>query len=223
MGNRNLFLLVIFTILIFIAACGVQQQNAVNTAAAAPKPEAQQPYVAPSTGQKQEISPDVKELLDKSKARVQNIYYKYSGPETGTNFYEFYVKGDKIKYLPYREIKALDRPEFYNSVYIDMASKTAQSYCDDRACIYKGKKADLSYNSAYVLTIFDWVGRITQASKAGEEVIDDRSTWKVDTNEGIFWLDAFYGIPLKIQSKGNIFRFQQLNVNGVHDSDVIPP
>ena len=216
MKNKYLILPIIALTLIFIASCAVKQQQ--STAA---YNQDQQASPAPKV-QKQGISPDVQELLDKSKTKVQNIYYLYKAPQTGDNFYEFYIRGSKIKYLPYREINALDRPESYNAIYIDKITKTAQEYCDDRACVYKGKKAELSYSGAYIFTMFDWLDSITTANKVGEEVIDDRSTWKVETDKGTFWLDTFYGIPLKIQAKssGNIFRFQQLNVNGVQNSDV---
>ena len=152
----------------------------------------------------------------------KSIYYKYRGPETENNFFEFYVKGTKMRYLPARELKTLDKPESYNAVYIDRTARTAQTYCDDRTCLYKGKKSDLNYNSAYILTILDWTDGITSASKAGEEVIDDRRTWKIETNKGTMWIDTFYGIPLKIESGSSKFRFEQIAVNSVQDSDVVP-
>ena len=219
MKNKNLIaplLIVIF----LISSCSTQQQAPSTTS----KPNAVnqptgQSVVPQSTGV---ISDEVKQLLDKSKTRVNNVYYKYKGPETGNNYYDFYVKGTKIKYLPYRAIQALDRTDSYNSIYIDSQAKTSQTYCDDRACIYKGKKGDLNYNEAYISTIFDWIGGIKSATKVGEEVIDDRSTWKIETNEGFLWIDTFYGIPLKIESGGKTFKFEQIAVNSVQDSDVSP-
>lgn len=175
----------------------------------------------PAIVQKQEVSVEVKGLLDKSKARVQSIYYKYKGPETGDNFYEFYIKGDKIKYKPALEIRTLDQKDSYDSIFIDKISETAQSYCIATYCLYKGKKADLSYGDAYISTVFDWIG-VTQAKKIGEEVIDDRNVWKIETNKGILWIDTFYGIPLKVESGGKIYRFQHISINSVQDSDVVP-
>jgi len=219
MKNKNL-IASLFIVILLTASCATQQQTAPTSS----KPSvinqpAGQPAVARPTGA---ISDEVKQLLEKSKTRINNIYYKYKGPETGDNYYDFYIKGVKIKYLPARKLQALDQQDSYNSIYIDATAKTAQSYCDDRACIYKGKKSDLNYNNAYILTILDWSNGVTQADKVGEEVIDDRTTWKVQTNEGTLWLDTFYGIPLKIISDGKTYRFQQLNVNGVQDSDVNP-
>ena len=60
------------------------------------------------------------------------------------------------------------------------------------------------------------------AKNVGGEVIDSRNTWKIETNKGILWVGTFYGMPLKADSGGNIYRFEQLAVNGVQDSDVVP-
>ena len=228
MTVKNKYLAVpLFIVVLLIVSCTVQQAqtNPAKPASVIPaKPASEiQPAQPPSAAKPAGgIEPEVKDLLGKSKTRVSSIYYKYKGPETGDNYYDFYIKDDNIKYLPARKLQGLDQADSYNSIYINNADKTAKSYCDDRACIYKGEKGSLDYNKAYIPTIFDWVNGITQANKAGEEVIDDRSTWKVQTNEGILWLDTFYGIPLKIESNGKSYRFQQLNVNGVQDSDVKP-
>ena len=222
MKSKYLIFALIIVAFFYVASCAPVQQGQT-----APKSGigASQPAKEPSVQPKQEISVEVKELMDKSKVKVNNIYYKYRGPETtsvGYNLIEFYVKGNKIKYKPIRELKALDKPDSYDVIYIDRILKTAQTYCDDRACIYKGKKGDLNYNEAYILTIFDWIGGIKSATKVGEEVIDDRSTWKIETNEGFLWIDTFYGIPLKIESGGKTFKFEQIAVNSVQDSDVSP-
>ncbi len=215
---------------VFFIACATQQQGSIT----APQPDAQAD-IMPKTGafeekpteaaeEKpiQEISPEVKELLDKHKTKVKSIYYKYKGPQTGDNFYDFYIKGAKIKYNPHLEIKTLDKPESYDAIFIDKEANTAASYCMAAYCTYKGKKQDLKYDDAYISTIIDWVSGLAYAEKVGEEVIDDRNTWKLDTNEGILWVDTFYGIPLKTEAGGKSYRFQQVSVNSVQDSDVVP-
>jgi len=212
-----MFLSFIVILLYSISCAPVQQPTTPKPGAAVNQPAAESPAQP-----KQGIPADVKELLDKSKTRVRGIYYKYKGPQTGDNFYDFYVKGAKIKYMPALETKTLDRADSYDTIFIDTAAKTAQSYCVAAYCAYKGKKADLNYDDAYISTIFDWVSGLTEAAKVGEEVIDDRSTWKIDTNKGTLWIDSFYGIPLKVESSGKTYRFQQIAVNSVEDADVIP-
>ena len=144
------------------------------------------------------------------------------GSQTGNDFFEFYVKDTKIMYKPARELQSLDRQDSYDSIFIDKTAKTAQTYCVDHTCLYKGKKGNLNYADAYISTALDWIGSIKTANKIGEERIDNRDTWKIETNEGTFWLDTYYGMPLKIESSGKIFRFQQIAPNSVQDSDVIP-
>lgn len=222
MNRKYLAFLLFVIVLVLIAACAPAQQ--VSTPALKPeaKVEANKSQEPAVTEQKSEISADVRELLDKPKTRIKSIYYKYRGPETGNNFYEFYVKGDKIKYKPARELQSLDQPNSYDSIFIDKTAKTAQSYCLEPYCKYKGKKEDLNYDDAYMPTILDWVSGLTQAIKIGEEVIDERNTWKIETSKGILWVDTFYGVPLKVDSSGKIYRFQQISVNSVQDADVVP-
>lgn len=211
--------LVLMGILLLIASCAPQQQFQQQAVPAAKPDIVSQPAPAQPN---LEVTAEVKELLDKSKAKVKSAYYKYYGPETGANFYEFYLKDSKIKYNPNRELKTLDRLDSYDTIFIDKSLKTAESHCVATYCTYKGKKQDLDYDDAYIPTIIDWGSGLTYAKKIGEEVIDDRSTWKVDSSKGTLWIDIFYGIPLKVDSSGKSYRFRQISVNSVQDSDVVP-
>lgn len=217
MKNKCSIFLALIVLSVYIVACTPAQP-----ATSAPAPDVKPPPQQQPAAQKQEIPAEVKELFDKSKTRVKSIYYHYRGPETGSNFHEFYVKGDKIKYKPYLEIKSLDKIESYDSIFIDKTSKTAASYCTAAYCAYKGKKSDLSYANFYLPTVFDWIDGLEYAKKIGEEVIDSRSTWKIEASKGILWVDTFYGIPLKAESNGETYRYQQISVNNVQDSDVAP-
>ncbi|MBI2650661.1 hypothetical protein HYX04_05110 [Candidatus Woesearchaeota archaeon] len=219
----GLLALCIVSFLVLIVACVPAQE--APTAAAAPKTESSSVAKTQTATTEQkpsgEIAADVKDLLSKHKTKITSVYYKYRGPETDINFYEFYVKGEKIKYKPSLEIKSLDMPGSYDAIFIDKLAKTAQSYCTAAYCAYKGKKADLVYDDAYIDTVFDWLA-VTSAKKVGEEVIESRTTWKIETNKGTLWVDTFYGVPLKAESKGNVYRFEQLAVNSVTDADVTP-
>lgn len=209
-------------ILAFAIGCAQTQQQST----AAPKTEAnagvKQTTQSAAYPSKQEIPAEVSELLSRHKTKITSLYYKYKGPESGEEFYDFYVKSSRIKYNPYLEIKTLDAPDSYDTIFIDKTARTAQSYCVAAYCKYKGKKEDLSYDNAYISTPLDWINGLTTAKKVGEEVIDSRSAWKIETNKGILWVDTFYGIPLKAESGGKTYRFQQISVNSVQDSDVVP-
>ncbi len=216
--SLNLFFILV---LAFMVACAPVQKESSPTSKTEAKVDVGQ-SVEKAIEPKQEIPIEVKELLDKSKIRVNSAYYKYRGPETGNNFYEFYAKGNKIRYKPALEIKTLDKPESYDTIFIDKIAKTAESYCMAAYCTYKGKKQDLNYAYTYISTVLDWVDGLIQAKKIGEEVIDNRNTWKIETNKGILWIDTFYGIPLKVESSGKTYKFEQISVNSVQDADVMP-
>jgi hypothetical protein len=202
---------------VLLAACAPVQTQQIPAAESKAEVGTKEVQEMPKQG----ISAEVKEMIVRHESRISSIYYKYRGPETGSNFHEFYIRDGKIRYKPYRELKSLDQPDSFDSIFIDKAAGTAKSYCTEPYCAYKGKKADLNYGEAYISTIFDWID-VKEGSKVGEEVIDDRSTWKVQTDRGILWIDAFYGIPLKAESSGKTYRFEQISVNSVKDSDVVP-
>jgi len=214
--------LCIISFLVLIISCAPAQKTPKTATAPKTESSAEAKTQAITTQEKPtEIAADVKDLLSKHKTKITSVYYKYRGPETGANFHEFYIKGNKIKYKPHLELKTLDRPESYDSIFIDKVAKTAQSYCTADYCAYRGKKENLNYDDAYIETVFDWLS-VTSAKKVGEEVIESRNTWKIETNKGILWVDTFYGIPLKADSSGKIYRFEQLAVNSVTDANVTP-
>jgi len=220
--NKKYLTFLLTVVLIFILSCAPVQEAPKTTITPKTESSTSTKTQAETTQEKPTvIAADVKDLLNKYKTKVSSIYYKYRGPETGSNFHEFYIKGNKVKYKPYLELKSLDRPESYDAIFIDKVAKTAQSYCTAAYCAYKGKKADLSYETTYISTVFDWVD-VTSAEKVGEEVIDSRSTWKLNTNKGILWVDTFYGVPLKVESSGKTYRFEQISINTVTDADVVP-
>ena len=219
-GGKLVLLMIVMSV--FVISCAAQQTSTPAAQQPAGKQATEQPVQQP-VQQKQTISAsaEVKDLLEKHKTKVSSIRYLYKGPETENNYHKFYIKGSNIKYEPYLAIKTLDRQDSYDTVFIDTSTKTAQSYCVAVYCKYGGLKGNLNYDDAYIDTIFDWL-KVTQATKVGEEVIDSRSTWKLQTNKGIIWVDTFYGVPLKADADGLLYKFEQLSVNSVTDADVLP-
>ena len=172
--------------------------------------------------QEGKISAEVKELLSLADEKVQSIRYKYKGPETKDFFYEFFVKENKVKYILDSTFKTLDIDDAYDVIYINTEAKTALAYCDNRKCRVKGKKSVLNYDEAYIWTPFDWLDNIEFAEKTGEELIGQRSTWKLETNIGTLWIGTFFGVPLQAELEDNKYQFVQMKFNGVKDEDVTP-
>jgi hypothetical protein len=219
--GRGELVLAFVVIAIFVISCAAQQTS--TPPAQQPSRQTTEQTTQQPTPQKQTISAsaEVLDMLNKHKTKVSSIQYNYKGPETSNNYHKFYIKGTKIKYEPYLAIKTLDREDSYDTIFIDTAAKTAQSYCIAAYCKYSGLKENLNYDDAYIDTIFDWL-KVTQATKVGEEVIDSRSTWKLQTNKGIIWVDTFYGVPLKADADGVVYKFEQLSVGSVTDADILP-
>lgn len=222
MKNKIVFL---GLVVLFIIGCA--QEQAIQEK----KPAVITEDKSSSIGEKEDTVPqetedpieeEVKDLLEEGKD-VKSISYNYKGPETNNFYYEFYVKGDKVKYLPERELKSLDREDSYNSIYLDKAESTAEAYCDARQCVHKGKKADLRYVEYDISTPFDWLDKITSAEKVSEELIGSRKTWKINANDNIeLWIDTFYGVPLQVVQNSNKYEFSKMVLNNLKDSDVVP-
>ncbi len=174
--------------------------------------------------EEKEISPEVKELLGIADKKVQSLRYSYKGPDTERSYYQFFVKGDNIKYIinpTYKDLRLED--DAYNAIYLDKESKTAQAYCDDRTCRVKGKKADLNYDEVYIWTPLDWVENIEFAEKLGEQLIERKNTWKLSTrNLGTIWVDSFFGVVMKAEFAENIYQFQNMVFNDLKGEDVVP-
>lgn len=219
MANKAILCLIL--LLLAISACA---QTGTEIKAPEDKNKDSDKIAEPSIiADAKQISQEVKELLDTADKKVESLRYSYKGPETKDFIYDFYVKGDKIKYILQPDYKVIDiDKDAYNAVYIDRKAKTAEAYCDARNCIVKGKKADLDYDDAYILTPLDWLGTVESAEKKGEELIEQRNTWKISTNSGTLWLDTFFGVPLRAESGEDLYQFQKMAFNDVKDEDVMP-
>ncbi len=174
--------------------------------------------------EEEEISPEVKELLGIADKKVQSLRYSYKGPDTERSYYQFFVKGDNIKYIidpTYKDLRLEE--DAYDAIYLDKESKTAQAYCDDRTCRVKGKKADLNYDEVYIWTPLDWVENIEFAEKLGEQLIERKQTWRLSTTKlGTIWVDSFFGVAMQVELGENIYKFQNMVFNDLKDEDVVP-
>jgi len=164
---------------------------------------------------------EVEELLSISDKKVESIRYSYKGPETKDFVYEFFVRGNKIKYILQPAYKFVDvDDDAYDAIYINKEFETALAYCDGRKCRVKGKKGVLDYDENYILTPFDWLNKIESVDKVGEQLIDRRNTKKLTTNDFSIWVDTFFGVPLQVETVDNLYQFEKMSFNGVKDEDV---
>jgi len=168
----------------------------------------------------EEIS-EVEELLNIADKKVESIRYSYKGPETNDFVYNFFVKGNKVKYIldpPYKVIDVDD--DAYDAIYVNSEFETVLAYCDNKKCRVKGKKEVLNYDENYILTPFDWLDEIESAEKVGERLIERRNTLKLSTNDFSIWIDTFFGVPLQVETADNLYKFEKMSFNDVKDEDV---
>ena len=236
MNNKIIMTTLIFSLLI-ISACAqttlvpekdvVQEPAGVDVVEETSKTKTTEEKVEETKEEiKEEVSEEdiseVEELLSIADKKVESTRYSYKGPETKDFFYEFFVKGNKIKYILNPSYKVIDVDEdAYDTVYINKESETALAYCDGRKCRVKGKKAVLDYDEVYILTPFDWINNVKFAEIGDGEQIDRRSTSRLFTsNLGTLWVDTFYGIPMQVEFAGNLYKFSDMGINQVRDQDV---
>jgi hypothetical protein len=222
---RKLFIAFLVAATLLFGACASQQPaptatpqpSGVPEQAATPSAQAQQQPAQPAST----IEETVKPLLGQAATRVKSLVYKYKGPETQNQVYDFYVKGTKMAYYNTDKNEYGD-PDAYNVIYLDTAAKTAASYCTHQTCVPKGKRSDLTYSAVSIATPLDWVSGITSAKKVGEEQIERRSTIIVDTNKGKMWIETYYGVPMQVEKDGTLYQYQQMAFNSVTDAQVTP-
>jgi len=169
-----------------------------------------------------EISSEVTELLNLANQQIQSIKYSYKGSETRNFFYTFYIRGDRIKYVldpAYRVIDVDD--DAYDTIYINKESRTALAYCDSKKCKVRGKKAVLDYDEAYIFTPFDWIDEVEYPQKIDEYLVDRRNTMMLTTEDFTIWIDTIFGVPLKVETADNLYRFQRMIINTLKDEDVL--
>jgi len=169
----------------------------------------------------EEESSEVEELLSIADTKVESIRYMYKGPETKDFIYEFFIKGNNIKYILQPTYKSIDiDDDAYDAIYINKESETALAYCDGRKCRVKGKKRVLDYDENYILTPFDWLNKVKSAEIVGERLIDRRNSMKLTTNDFSIWIDTFFGVPLQVETADNLYKFEKMSFNGLKDEDV---
>ncbi len=231
------YIIILFGILLFVVSCSTQEQaqqpiNKENDQIGQqqqepsdiiPSDQESDAFDQPVEPKKEEMTAEVKELFSKADTKIKSLSYRYKGPETADLIYGFFVKEDKIKIIPDRGFKSVSLPEDYDTIFLDLSQETAASYCIDRQCAVKGKKEDLSFDEEYILTPLDWLNKVTEAKKIGEEMMQKREVWKVETNAGIMWIDTYYGVPLEVDLDGERFIFDLMAFNTVSEEEVTPP
>ncbi len=207
----------------------VETREDIITKKPEPEPIVQ---VAPSP----QLPEKIQELITKAQTKVKSYKYLLSEPPENRFLNTYFIKGDKLKVKIY-EGNAYKVGEYYDTVYLDLAGKTATARCeDDRRCVYAGedytrKVFEADYNEHITKIPTTWLDGLTSAELIGPEVVQDNSAIKIKTTRPgkiiEMWLHVTYGIPIQIAvtvsgKPTEMYKMADISFNNLKDSDVMP-
>ncbi|MFH1317002.1 MAG: hypothetical protein ABII01_05780 [Candidatus Woesearchaeota archaeon] len=182
--------------------------------------------ITTTTSTMPEISPDLKELIDKGIA-VNSIKYI-----EGISKDVLHIKGNKVKreLFEKRGIRDDDR---YDAVYIDTSEKKAYAVCESQICssLVEKKFWEVDYEEFRpmntpidILVSIDSGSIDKKRSKQINSVPTNLVTFENNEgNTGELWISTYYGIPYEVKINSITIIFEDITVNNVKDEDVNIP
>ncbi|MFH1052812.1 MAG: hypothetical protein V1740_00170 [Candidatus Woesearchaeota archaeon] len=171
-----------------------------------------------------EISPELKELIDKGIA-VNSIKYI-----EGMSKDVLHIKGNKVKRELF-EKRGLSDDDRYDEVYLDASDKKAYAVCESQICssLVKKKFWEVDYDEFKPKdTPLDTLNSIVSGSidKKRSKQIGSVPAYLVtfennEGNTGELWISLYYGIPYEVNVNSITIIFEDIAVNNVKDEDVI--
>jgi len=195
----KIFILSLIFLILFLVSCTKE----IPEAAPAPEPSSgtQWGSIQPSSRVKEPAqNAEIMALLEKNKD-VTNYHYVFDADNAGG--YEVFILGSKIK-KAYLEAKPLRGDIFYNTIYLDMETKTAIGLCNK-----PGVTCGAIWNKAYALdyelenvgpTPAEIIAKVRNPQEVGSEVLMNRALTIIEYvnsegNKERLSLDNFYGLP----------------------------
>lgn len=199
--KKLLFVLLIVSLLVLSACAG--EKVLKEEPAAEPVVEQE---VEPAVEVEEEeavdcVDPEIRALIDEARDLDQLHYYMRESPYFREQ-YEVFVKGDKMKVvLP--EASKFIRGEYYDTVYLDLITKEAVAYCEDKKrCSDFYEAFDVDYEQYYRQTPVDWTLSLVCAEKVSTENMFSRDVVLVKYTENgktyNMWLYMFNGMAAKM-------------------------
>ncbi|MBU0461906.1 MAG: hypothetical protein KJ574_04950 [Nanoarchaeota archaeon] len=194
--------------------------------------EQQAAQAQPAEPQKQ-MSSKLKILLEKARKQRPNFDYVYYDPANGKLEYHYKIYYEKqLVKLPY----AFEKDEMkFNYILFDADKKTADGYCtyvEPANCRYGEGPFKLGYDEWHRPSIQDWIINISYAEILAQGFTSGRLTeviqFEQDNTTIRMNIDAFYGLPLKIEIDPEartpvVHDFNDLQVSMLKEEDVLPP
>ena len=174
------------------------------------------------------VDPEIRDLIDEARNIEQLHYYMRESPYFRQQ-YEVFVKGDKMKVvLP--EASKFIRGEYYNTVYLDLSTKEAVAYCEDKKrCSDFYEAFDVDYEQYYRLTPVDWAVSLDCAKEISTERMFNRDVvlveYEMNGKTNNMWLYMFNGVTAKmiedIDAADPVQRTFEMLSMSVSDEDVV--
>lgn len=172
-----------------------------------------------------DFSEEAQELFDKSSKANNMRYYFVPTPEfLPDNLY--YVNRENMKIVLETKIRFTDENSF-DTVYLDLAGKTAIAYCEDRVsgvCPDSDKSFSVDYKDYFIDSPFVWIDMIATAELTGRtRLINGRNAVEVtftrDGDSGTMFADSFFGVPMEVSFRGENIEFREMIINQQTDKD----
>ena len=118
--------------------------------------------------------------------------------------------------------------ESYDTIYLDLESKTAGGHCENRdrsICPEPNKEYGVDFEKYYYKTPFEWPESITSAELTGRsEQVNGRTgievSFTINGEQGEMLVDSFYGVPLEIDYQDVKYEFRNIKVNLAKQEDL---
>lgn len=173
-----------------------------------------------------DISTDAQTLFDKS-TKVTSMQFNYVKSPDPLPQSTYYITKDRMKVV--LTSKTRFPPEaFFDVVYLNRMTGTATGYCENivtSGCPDRNKAFALEFNDYVVETPLEWIAKLTKAELTTQSKMVNGRTGKevrfeIDGNEGVMFVDSFFGLPLLISYQGDSYEFRDLAINEVKFTDV---
>ncbi len=143
---------------------------------------------------------------------LRNIQYTVSDFLNGKPDYEVLMNATHRKII-YAE-RDIFNEVYFDTVYLDMKEGRAVGYCESASCKNKEQGAILIYTKYQLITPLDWKQMVETAEAQNGTYIGGKDTVYKTMNNVQVWLDAYYGLPLKVQESTNepvYFTYAEIN------------
>jgi len=225
-------ILILMVVAILVSACG-KEEVSKKTAVAGPSvneielPAGQIPGKAPTA-----VLPSlVKILVDKAGSVTSLDYSHNEFDKGGAGYYmHAYVKGDKMKQVFTAKSGEFAAGTYYDTVYLDLAAKTVEAYCEDERCTDRNAKVASMYADFVTETPFTVLANLKSGTDKGTVMFDNRETRMYEYEDNGVVVDVYIwtykGIPLKYEryKDGELTKkveYMNLLINTVKDSDLV--